>query len=456
MKNNITHIKRLFLLAGLGFASLLNAQCVAGFTFSTSGATVTLTNTSTSSGFPLYTWDFGDSQTAWGSSSNPDATHNYNVAGTYTVSLTVTDSLNQTCTNTYSAPVTVTVGCNNLAASISSTAASACNACDGSLSGTVTGGNAPFTYQWSNAATTSSVSNACVGNYQLIVTDAVGCSVTTSGDVNCPDSCHADFGSSVAGNTVYFYNMSNDTGALINFQWDFGDATNYTGNNPGYHTYAASGTYNVMLIMNNSASPCTDTIWHSVTAGGPTSCSASFSMQQDSFNLNQWYIYGYATGQPPFTYLWDFGDTTTSTLAMPSHNYTYLCHHVICLSITDANGCTSTYCDSSMSHRTNVNAASMSGVTVLSMTETATGIVEQNQAKMKVWPNPTAGIVNISLSENTDAVLRITDLVGNVVMEQRISANELKVDVSNLPAGIYNLNISNTNMNENEKIVIVR
>ena len=50
------------------------------------------------------------------------------------------------------------------------------NACDGSILTSVTNGLAPYTYSWSNGATTSSISNVCPGSYTVTVTGANGCS----------------------------------------------------------------------------------------------------------------------------------------------------------------------------------------------------------------------------------------------------------------------------------------
>lgn len=51
------------------------------------------------------------------------------------------------------------------------------NACDGSISTNVTNGLAPYTYSWSNGATTSLLVNVCPGSYTVTVTGANGCSV---------------------------------------------------------------------------------------------------------------------------------------------------------------------------------------------------------------------------------------------------------------------------------------
>lgn len=85
-------------------------------------------------------------------------------AGTYTVS--VTDA--QGCTSTQS----VVVG-----AQAAFTLASTYTA-PGTVSTTPTGGVAPFTYQWSNGATTQTVTGLAPGVYSVVVTDALGCQVS--------------------------------------------------------------------------------------------------------------------------------------------------------------------------------------------------------------------------------------------------------------------------------------
>ena len=42
----------------------------------------------------------------------------------------------------------------------------------------VKGGTAPYTYTWSNSATTSSLTNVAIGDYSVTVTDVNGCTVT--------------------------------------------------------------------------------------------------------------------------------------------------------------------------------------------------------------------------------------------------------------------------------------
>ncbi|SQH74438.1 putative Protease [Shewanella benthica] len=99
---------------GLG-SSVMSAQTitvvlpvppVAGFTFVTSDLSVTFTDTSTGGeGAMTYSWDFGDSQTSMAQSPS----HTYASAGTYTVMMTVTDSLAVVSSRSMSVTVTPAV-----------------------------------------------------------------------------------------------------------------------------------------------------------------------------------------------------------------------------------------------------------------------------------------------------------------------------------------------------------
>ncbi|MBL4653614.1 MAG: gliding motility-associated C-terminal domain-containing protein [Flavobacteriales bacterium] len=77
---------------------------------------------------------------------------------------------------------TVHVAAQNCGYSIVETTSSiSCNGfCDGALSITITGGNSPYTFSWSddNNTSTSSISSLCGGSYSVTVSDAVSCDST--------------------------------------------------------------------------------------------------------------------------------------------------------------------------------------------------------------------------------------------------------------------------------------
>ncbi len=97
-------------------------------------------------------------------------------AGNYTV--TITDSLG--CTLSQSVTVANTGG-PNITANVND---ATCNNNNGSIQLNVNGGTSPYTYVWSNTATTQNISNVAPANYSVTVTDAQGCASVANFTVN--------------------------------------------------------------------------------------------------------------------------------------------------------------------------------------------------------------------------------------------------------------------------------
>lgn len=90
---------------------------------------------------------------------------------------------NQTCGN-FSLTVNV-----NIADLVLATAVT-CNGATANINLTVTNGLPPFTFQWSNGATTEDLTNVPNGNYMVTVTDATGvCGAMDTATVNCQQPC---------------------------------------------------------------------------------------------------------------------------------------------------------------------------------------------------------------------------------------------------------------------------
>ena len=65
-----------------------------------------------------------------------------------------------------------------LTANFTSSQPTCFNDCDGSATGTPTSGTPPYTYSWSPSGNTQTITNLCSGNYDVIITDTNGCTIT--------------------------------------------------------------------------------------------------------------------------------------------------------------------------------------------------------------------------------------------------------------------------------------
>jgi SprB repeat/Secretion system C-terminal sorting domain len=96
-------------------------------------------------------------------------------AGTYTVTVTAANA----CVGT---KTTTLIGGESMTLTTTPTNAS-CNQTDGVINLLVQGGAKPYIYAWSNGASTQNITNLPAGIYTVTVTDAVGCVKTATGSV---------------------------------------------------------------------------------------------------------------------------------------------------------------------------------------------------------------------------------------------------------------------------------
>ena len=180
------------------------------------GGATGIINITVSGGTPAYTYNWGSGVTTEDRSGI--------VAGTYAV--TVTD--HNSCQ--VSASYTITQPAAALAAGTVVTDVSCNGSSDGVVNLTVTGGTSPYTYAWTKVgsgftASTEDISGLAAGTYNVTVTDAKGCTKTSSGIVGQPAilslsethtnvSCNGGSNGSInltvsGGTSAYHYSWSN-------------------------------------------------------------------------------------------------------------------------------------------------------------------------------------------------------------------------------------------------------
>ncbi|GAB4413218.1 MAG: hypothetical protein OHK0039_19910 [Bacteroidia bacterium] len=130
--------------------------------------------------------------------------------------------------------------------------------------------------------------------------------------------------------TPLSFSDSTITDSLIAWAWDFGDGNTSTQPMP-QHTYAQPGTYLVSLLASNALG-CTDTALLPLVVGSVPVAAFSDSLGADCravFFTNQ---------TDPASYLWDFGDSSLSTLADPVHVYADTGYWVVSLTASHVCG----------------------------------------------------------------------------------------------------------------------
>src|SRR6185436_10830123 len=201
-----------------------------------------------------------------------------------------------------------------------------CGSANGSVDLTVTGGTAPYGYNWSNGAGTEDLAAVAAGTYDVTVTDANGCTATLSVTLNNANgpalsethidaTCGSANGSvdlTVTGGAApYGYNWSNS--AVTE------DLTN-----------VAAGTYDVTVT---DANGCTAALSVTINnANGPalseTHIDATCGSANGSVDLT---VTG---GASPYGYTWSNSAVTEDLAAVAAGTYD--------VTVTDANGCTAT------------------------------------------------------------------------------------------------------------------
>jgi gliding motility-associated-like protein len=274
-------------------------------------------STGVSGGTPLYSYNWSHG------ASTPNATGLD--AGTYSV--TVTDNngcvLSKTWTLTKPDDIIISIQKQDVLCHGDNT---------GWIISEIQGGVAPYTYNWSNGATSAINLNLAADTYTLTVTDFNGCFKTTNIDILEPASplsttfsisdvqCYGNSDGSISTNT---------TGGTPSYSYEWYDANNIILNN-----FSSSlnnipvGNYTLIVTDANN---CQNTL--------------NFTVQQPDPLVHEFIVedvlcFGHSTGSiqmnlsgatPPFTYAWSEGSSTQNISNLPAGSYT--------VTVTDDNGC---------------------------------------------------------------------------------------------------------------------
>ncbi len=243
-------------------------------------------------------------------------------AGSYSV--TITD--NAGCTTSSTAVVNNQSG--TLSVLTGTVTAEICGNSQGSIDITASGGTAPYTYSWSNGATTEDVTGLSTGNYSCDITDATGCVIST-GNISVANSSG---GVVITPNTITDEYCGNGNGLIdINvsggsspytYLWNTGASTQDIG-------ALSAGVYNVTVTDNNGCSNNNSFTVQNVTG---TFAINSVAITDENCGNSAGNIDLEVTGgTAPYSYAWTNGATTQDISSLSDGGYQVL--------ILDAAGC---------------------------------------------------------------------------------------------------------------------
>lgn len=162
-------------------------------------------------------------------------------------------------------------------------------------------------------------------------------------------------------------------------------------------------------------------------------CRAHFTIYPDTVVQHNWFALNLASGNPSISYLWNWGDGSTSTGPTPSHIYSAAANYNICLSISDGVGCSDTYCDSS----TYIYKTEQTIISVSAVTQLPTGIssFSNQNSTFSIYPNPATTQLFIQTNGVEIEQINIYNTTGSLVRQTKTQTNS--IDISELANGVY-------------------
>lgn len=320
-----------------------------------------------------------------------------------------------------------------------------CGGALGSITTNVTGSTMPYTYNWSNNATTADIANLNAGNYIVTVTGANGCSKTQSFTVNA------------TGGSLTINGVVTDAGCVK------GSITTSVSGGTSPYTYAwsngkttanitnlSAGTYTVTVTDNGGCTGTNSFIVNDVlplpVLANPIATCNSITMNWTGPNTGSYEVKYKSSSYASPIFLSPSLTTYTFTDLVASTRYKVYVRYV----------CPTGGKKSGWVAKTKVTPACLQGPG-----ENSSNLISVvGDATLQVFPNPASDEVNITfISEKTDiANLQVQNSLGQQMTIQQIpSRGEVyRLDTRNFAPGIYWITVRQGDIIQSSKLVINR
>ena len=202
----------------------------------------------------------------------------------------------------------------------------------GSATVTATGGTPDYTYLWSNEATTAQITNLTPGTYTVTVSDASGCTATTSFNIldqtaelaaEVTDLTNVDCFGNSTGSVTLTATDGVPPYTIEGGEFDDNGRVSLGGLGAGDYTYTITDARSATATVN-------------VTIAEPTAALAATPASQTDVSADGLggATVGVTGGTDPYTFLWSNGAETATVTDLTAGTYT--------VTVTDFNGCTTT------------------------------------------------------------------------------------------------------------------
>ena len=258
------------------------------------------------------------------------------------------------------------------------------------------------------------------GNYTVTLVVTGPCGSTTSTqmvqvEINLPSVSISTDGSTSGCAPLSVSFIDNSTNDPTAWNWSFpgGTPTSATVANPMVE-YSTPGVYPVTLTVTNAFGQSTQTFDNYITVLGPPTAGFNSTVTQGDVAFD-------FTGSSATSYLWDFGDGSTSMDQNPTHTYKLGGRYTVTLTVTNACGSTTTQEEV---------------IIVLS------SVSETFLCDLTLKPNPATRYIRIESSEvnGNDLGVAILDMQGKLVsagLSMDSDAYGVTISFDEIPQGTY-------------------